>query len=301
MSKLINVVLISCFLLISCKAKPELKVSGSETMHYLAERLGSKFDFADLQLTGGGSKQGLIDLLNEKVDIALVSRELSIAELEDLKRGGGFSRTLIAYDGLAIVVNPENKIESIDRETLAKVFSGEISNWLPLTGEDQPINIFVRDQYSGTTKFFIEEVLGRIFNAQAVAQNLGEFFSPGYKIVKNNDELTSEISANKNSIGFMGMGGVLADYAGKVKAIKYSIKPEEAPILPTPRSIDNRSYKLARGLYFVYKNEPSIQAKEFIDFSLKNDAQRIILESGFLGSVLEEIVVREKSLTDRIK
>lgn len=81
MLKLMHAFLISCFFLTSCKAKPELKVSGSETMHYLAERLGSNFDFADLQLTGGASKQGLIDLLNEKVDIALVSRELSVGEL----------------------------------------------------------------------------------------------------------------------------------------------------------------------------------------------------------------------------
>lgn len=302
MSKLscFHLLLISSLLfVIQCGPKPVIRVAGSETMHPLFERLEGLYAKANIQLEGGGSKKGILNLIKGSTDIALVSRELSLAEVEDLKAAGNVIKTLIGYDGLAIVVNPANQLANIDKETLRKIFTGEIKNWLTLSGVDEPIQVYARNQMSGTTKYFLEEVLGRIYNVQDIQQDLAKYYADGYQVVEDNSDLADKISADPYAIGYMGMGGVLADYAGKIKSLNFSVKPDDAAIQPTPRNVENRSYRLARGLYIIYNEQSAEHIKDFVDFTLEPKAQRKVLESGYLGSVFEEIVVREKALKEK--
>jgi phosphate transport system substrate-binding protein len=277
-----------------CKAKEPLSLAGSETMHEMILLLTNEFQKQNVNyltdVRGGGSKLGIDALMGGIIDIAMVSRVLNPQEKETLNQNNNLEEIVIAYDGAAIIVHPDNPINSIDLQTLSDIFTGKIKNWKEIGGDDIPIETVIRNNNSGTGLFFKEHVVQK--------KDLGEnFFDPNATytssaiVVDDNIELANKVAGLRGSISYIGMGSA-ANSGSKIKIIMYSRKKDDEPVAPTITNLINRKYRLARGLYLVYKNENKKAVDEFVTFATGEVGQKIILKSGYLRSTLEEVEVK---------
>lgn len=231
----------------------ELKISGSTSVQPLAQELADAFKKKnpDVQITvtGGGSSVGIKDATEGKVNIGNSSRFLKPEEAEKLKA------YIIANDGIAVVVNPDNPIKNLTTEQVKKVFKGEITSWKELGGTDAPIILNVRDAASGTGEYFIEHFLGKGGKVAVTA-----------KTHASNGLVRQAVASNKNAIGYISLG-----YIDKtVKA------PTLDGVVPSFANAKNDTYKVVRPFLMATKGEADGLAKTFIEYIQSPAGQKIV-------------------------
>ncbi|EOQ89234.1 ABC transporter, solute-binding protein [Leptospira yanagawae serovar Saopaulo str. Sao Paulo = ATCC 700523] len=281
---------------VACKDKQTLKVAGSETMNSMMRFLGTEYEKvnADVRVTveGGGSESGIDRLRKGEIDMAVSSRDLNQAEFDDLRKTGNLEKVRLAYDGVALVVNPSNPVSKLHLIQTSDIFSGKIKNWKEVGGQDAPISIVIRNDKSGTQDYFQNHILKR--------RDLGEkeyttyksnVFSPNAKIVKDNAEMAKYIQENPNSIGYMGMGSALVDHKDKLKALEYAKNAKDPFVTPSIRNVYDRKYKLARELFIIYKTDQGDKIDAFVTYLTSEQGQVAVLQSGYLRSSLPEVEV----------
>ncbi len=245
-------------------------VKGSDTMVILGQRWAEAFMAANpgavIQVTGGGTGTGIAALLNGTTEICQASRPIKESEQEELQKKFGARATeiLVARDGLAVYVHAENPIESLTLEQLRRLYQGEISNWKQVGGPDRPVILYGRENSSGTYAYFKEHVL-----------EAGDFASamqplPGTAAVVN------AVSKDANGVGFGGDA-----YAKGVRLVALRKDADSAPVQPTPATVEDGSYPLARGLFFYMRRPPEGEAKAFVDFCLGEAGQKLVSEVGY--------------------
>jgi phosphate transport system substrate-binding protein len=278
----------------SCKKKEALSLAGSETMHEMILLVSNEFakEYTEYvpDVRGGGSRIGITALIAGITDIAMVSRDLKPEEVLDLNKDSNLEEIIIGYDGAAIVVHSTNPIQKINLELASDIFTGKIKNWKELGGEDLPIEPVIRNKNSGTGLFFKEHVVQK--------KDLGEKYynpsadyNPQSIVVDDNIELINRVASTKGAISYIGMGSA-AQAGSRIKLLLYSKKETDEPILPSIENVFNRKYRLARGLYLVYKNENKKSVDEFISFATSEKGQLLVSKSGYLRSALEEVQVK---------
>ncbi|TGK32587.1 phosphate ABC transporter substrate-binding protein [Leptospira gomenensis] len=280
----------------NCKPKETITITGSETMHVMLQMIGLEYSrrHSGIQVAvhGGGSIEGIEKLFQAKTDIAAASRPLTESEWKGLDSKGKFESLAVAYDGIAIVVHPSNKIQKIDLETASRVFSGEISDWSQLGGKSGKISVVIRNDKSGTASYFETHVLRQkdlgTKNYEA-RKNLD--YSKDAKVVADNDSMAAAIETDPNSIGFMGMGSALYENKGRVRALEYSRSKTGSYVTPSIENVYNRKYELSRGLYLFYLSDHGQKIDDFVTFVTSEDGQKIILKSGYLRGSLPTVEV----------
>lgn len=218
-----------------------------------------------------GSSTGFRALEAQTADVWASSRPVKPAEVQrmsvhaDLK--GLESEHVIAIDGLAVLVHPSNPINQMDTNTLARIFSGEISNWSEIGGADQPINLYARDDRSGTWDTFKSLVLGKQYPLH-----------PSARRYESNDQLSDSVSVDQGGIGFSGLASVR-------KSKLLAIADGEAPALkPSRLTVASEDYPLSRRLFMYTSGDATATlAKDFVDFVLGAEGQAIVSESGFVS------------------
>ncbi len=280
-----------------CKAKEKLKITGSETMHSMISILASDYmqkkRFIHVEVLGGGSGEGIDNLILGKTNIALSSRGLVEKELLELQKQGRIEQVTVAYDGTALVVHPENTVEKLDLDTLSKIFSGKIASWKEITGIDKPIQVVIRNEKSGTGFYFKEHILRKLdLGTEEYRKSRFLDYVNSAKIYADNESIADYIFKHPNSIGFMGMGSAEVSAKGKVKLLKYSRSPEEEGIIPNIENVYNRKYKLSRPLYMVYITNSNQKTMDFVSFATSEEGQKSIARSGYLRSTLPEVEVK---------
>ncbi|MBL0955097.1 phosphate ABC transporter substrate-binding protein [Leptospira levettii] len=283
---------------VACKDKQTLKVAGSETMNSMMRFLGTEYEKVNsnvrVTVEGGGSESGIDRLRKGEIDMAVSSRALNQAEYDDLRKTGNLEIVRLAYDGVAIVVNPNNPVSKLHLVQTSDIFSGKIKNWKEVGGQDAPISIVIRNDKSGTQDYFQNHILKR--------RDLGDkefntyksnVFSPNAKIVKDNAEMAKYIQENPNSIGYMGMGSALVDHKDKLKALEYAktSSKDEPYVTPSIRNVYDRKYKLARELFIIYKTDQGDKIDAFVTYLTSEQGQVAVLQSGYLRSSLPEVEV----------
>ena len=141
-----------------------LKIKGSDTVLPLsqkeAETYMKKNISAKITVTGGGSGVGIAAFLDGSTDIAMASRKMKMSEKMKLQDAGkAYKEVVIANDALSVIVNPANKVSQLTREQLEGIFTGKITNWKEVGGNDEKIVAYSRESSSGTFEFFKEHVL----------------------------------------------------------------------------------------------------------------------------------------------
>ncbi|MEM2137522.1 MAG: PstS family phosphate ABC transporter substrate-binding protein [Candidatus Anstonellaceae archaeon] len=264
-------------LLFGCAAKgqsSQLKIGGSDTMVILGQAWAEKYMQENpgkkVSVTGGGSGVGITALTESKIDIAEASRDMKPAEIDAArKKGVEPVKTIVAYDGIAIIVHPENPIEKLTIAEIRDIFTGKITNWKELGGSDEKIDAYSRESSSGTYEFMKEHVLANKDYASAVK------YSSGSAV------LVESVSQSKTAIGYTGVA-----YARQRKDVKIiPVAKDEAAIayLPDKEHVKSGAYSIARSLNFYTNEAPAGDAKAFVDFVLGSEGQSIAESTGYFG------------------
>ena len=200
-----------------------------------------------------GSSAGIQAVSEGRCDIGLASRDLKDEEQADL------TGTVVAIDGIGIIVNPENPVKDLSIEQVGKIYTGEISNWKDVGGNDAAIVCIGRDAASGTRDGF-EEVTG----TKDKCQYSQELTSTG--------DVVQTVSGNPNAIGYASVASV----NDSVKAVSIQ------GVTPTTETIQDGEYKIQRNFVLVTKKEASLSAaaQDFFDFATSPQADSLITEAG---------------------
>ena len=226
-----------------------------------------------IELHAHGSGTAFKGLLAHKADIGMSSRRVTAdevtqarAELGDLSKIG--NEHIIALDGLAIIVNQNNSLKAISTETLAKIYSGEISRWSQLGGIDKPIVLLARDNNSGTFDTFNSLVL----------KKYGKKLADNAKRFESSTELSVAVSQDEAAIGFIGL-----NYISYNKALAISEGADTTPIYPTRFTISTEDYALSRRLYLYTPTAASQLAKDFAQFAISEQGQQLVEQTGLIS------------------
>jgi phosphate transport system substrate-binding protein len=257
---------------------------GSDTMVNLALAWAEQYQQdnpqANLSVSGGGSGTGIASLINKTTDVANASRSIKPEEIENAQANGIEPvEFVVARDAIAVIVNPDNPVNELTLQQLSDIYSGKINNWQELGGEDRPIVRLSRETNSGTHVYFLEQVL-----------RLGEkdnntLFSPDTLLLPSSEVIGAEIRSNPNAIGYDGLGYVTDDL--KVVAVADSSIQNAEYVQPSPETVNDGTYPIARDLYMYTAGEPQGFVKKYLDWIFTSQAQNIVTQLGFVPVVIE--------------
>ena len=244
-------------------ATNDLSVStdGSTSMEKVIGSLGEVFqEETGITFTYNptGSGSGIKAVSEGRCDIGLSSRELKAEEAES-----GLTGTVLAYDGIAIIVNPENTVEDLTSETLAKIYTGEITNWSEVGGVDGEIVLIGREAGSGTRDGF-ESITG----TEDACKYRQELTSTG--------DVITTVAQNPNAIGYAS----LASVKDTVKAVSID------SVVPSEETIKDGSYVVQRPFVLVTKTDAALSegAQQFFDYITSDAAVEIISAAGVVAA-----------------
>lgn len=247
------------------------RIKGSDTVLPLSQKEAESYMKANpsktLTVTGGGSGVGLSALLEGTTDIAQASRRIKFDERQKLQAGGKTAKeVIVAYDALAIVTHPSNKVSNLTREQLEGIFTGKIKNWKELGGEDLKIIPYSRETSSGTYEFFKESVLKN------------KNYMNGIMSMPATGSIIQSISQTKGAIGYVG----LAYLNKEVKAVHVSYDKGKTFTEPSVANAKNETYPIVRPLYYYYEGGSEKTVKHYIDYVLSTEGQKIVSDIGFI-------------------
>lgn len=266
MKKLVLIALIATTFTPSFRAQ---KLKGSDTVLPLAQKEAEAFmkkTKKSVTVTGGGSGVGIAALIDGTTDIAMASRKIKFDEKIKIQDAGKSSvEKIIAYDALAVVVNPSNSVSKLTRVQLEGIFTGKIKNWKEVGGADLKIVPYSRETSSGTYEFFKEHVLK---NKNYVNSILS---------MPATGAIIQSVSQTKGAIGYVGLAYVNKD----VKALAVSFDGKTY-IEPNEETAKNKTYPIIRPLFFYYEKKDEAKNKAFIDFILSAEGQQIVEKVGYV-------------------
>ncbi|MFQ5592731.1 MAG: phosphate ABC transporter substrate-binding protein [Anaerolineae bacterium] len=250
---------------------------GSDTLLQVAQLWAETYmkEHPDVRISvnGGGSGTGIAALINGTVDIANASREMKPEEIERAQeRGIDPVQHVVAGDALAVIVNPENPVDRLTFQQIADIFTGRITNWQEVGGEDRPIVVLSRESNSGTYVFFLENVV------QVGAGDPNALFSPETLLLLSSEVISREIEQNPNTIGYDGLGYVTPGQ----KTIAVAESPGEPFVDPSIETVNQGLYPIARHLYMYTNGEPTGAVKVYLDWILSAEGQALVRQVGFV-------------------
>ena len=253
----------------SCSKKPievaTITIKGSDSMLQLTENLAEEYmklnPGISIYVYGGGTSEGVKALIRNEIDICNASRNLKPEEAKALADYYGTVGLfyLVAKDALCIYINPYNPVKNLTIEQLKNIFECKITNWKELGGKNQKIISVIRNINSGTYFYFKEHVLE------------GDDYCDEAVIEATTPEIMEYIEQNENAIGYGSMG-----YKGQIAYAKID------GIEPSEKNAQNDSYPLTRYLHFFTTQLPKGVVKNFVDWVLSPEGQRVIKQSGFI-------------------
>ncbi|MBJ2179774.1 phosphate ABC transporter substrate-binding/OmpA family protein [Pseudomonas veronii] len=236
-----------------------------------------------IEVDAHGSSTGFAALHKASADLAASSRPIKDSELVDLEPLGDLkspeAEQVIAIDGLAIILNPRNPLNTLNTEQLAQIFNGEISTWEALGGIGGAIHLYARDDRSGTYDTFKDLVLSR--RGKALAASAKRF--------ESSEQLSDAVSQDPQGIGFIGL-----PYVRQAKAVAI-VDGDSQPMLPLNSLIATEDYPLSRRLFFYLPpTSHNPWAKALVDFTQSSKGQAIVAANGFIAQRVQAISVEPR-------
>jgi len=284
MKKLVRVVLtgvavfsLNVLPIVSAQEHGSIQIKGSDTMVNLGQAWAEEFmkenPTTSIAVTGGGSGTGIAALLNKTCDIAQSSREMSQKERDLAKtKGLNVQELKVGIDAVAVVTHPDNPIAQLTIDQLSDIFTGKIKNWKEVGGKDDAILVLSRDRNSGTHVFMLEDVVRKGKKGGT------EEFAPSVLMMPSSQAIEQEISGNHAALGYFGLGYL----SPKVKALKILQEKTKTFVAPAVESALDGSYPLSRPLYFYLPHQAEGVVKQFVDFTLSEKGQAIVLDMHFV-------------------
>ncbi|MDD2530718.1 MAG: phosphate ABC transporter substrate-binding protein [Bacteroidales bacterium] len=244
------------------------KIKGSDSVLPLSQKLAEAYAKSGgrASVTGGGSGVGIAALMDGSTDIAQSSRKMKFGERAKLiAKKKKIEEVVVAYDALAVVVNPNNKVSKLTRQQLEDIFTGKITNWKQVGGDDMRIIVYSRETSSGTYEFFKELVLkNKNYKASVLS-------------MPATGAIIQSIKQTKGAIGYVG----LAYLNSEVKTINVSFD-EKNFYAPTLENSKNGTYPIVRPLLYYYDINKTKVVNPFKNFVLSAKGQSIVSQVGYI-------------------
>jgi phosphate transport system substrate-binding protein len=244
-----------------------LVIKGSDTLGaklvpQLAEQFKADHPDATFDIAAEGSTTGFAALIDGTAQIGMASRPAKAEEIAAARaKNVTLKETVVAYDGVAVIVNEANPAKSLTRKQVEQIFTGEVSDWSAVGGSSGAISIYTRNTSSGTYSEFKELAMKK------------RDYAPSAQKMAGNEQIAAEVSKNANGIGYVGLAYT------KAKGIKV-VSIDGA--LPSIESVQNKSYPYSRPTFFYTNGEPTGLVKAFVDFTLSAAGQKIVANVGFV-------------------
>jgi phosphate transport system substrate-binding protein len=247
-------------ILVSCSKSSSriVTLAGSTAFQPYAEKLAEAYLKKNKDITinvqGGGSAVGIQAAISGSADIGM-------ADLVELPpEAAGLDWVIVASDGLAVIVHPTNRVDRLSSNEVKDIFTGSITNWKEVGGDDAPIRVVSREEGSGTRRSFDELALKNAkISPLAIFQN-------------SNGTVKEAVANDPHAIGYISIS--LVDK--KVKPLLYN------GVAPTNENVKNGTYPLKRPIFLLTKKELKPAARAFIDFVLSDEGQRILENEGLI-------------------
>jgi phosphate transport system substrate-binding protein len=246
-----------------------ITVEGSDTMVNLGQAFAEAFmdenGGVDISVAGGGSGTGIASLINGTVDFANCSRAIKDEEKQQAADNGiDVTEFIVAYDGIAIVVNPSLGVEDLTFEQVGAIYRGEITNWKEVGGPDKEIVLLSRDTSSGTYAFFLEHVVQQ--------EDKEAVYSADARLLPSTQAIVDETISSDAAIGYVGLGYVVPE----VNVLKIDGVEAGAAV------VKDGSYNVARPLFMYAAGELSAASKAYVDWIMSDGGQAVVSELGFV-------------------
>jgi len=264
-----GVILLAVITFAFMPAPKKITIKGSDTMVILAQKWAEVYmkshPEVTLQVTGGGSGTGISALINGATDICNASRPMKQSEKDQLKERYSSLGIEIrcAKDGITVYLNEANPVKELSVKQLGGIYTGKIKNWKEVGGADADIKLYGRENSSGTYVFFQENVVKGDYATSC--QTL-----PGTAAVVN---------AVKNDKYGIGYGG--AAYSKGIKQCLVKKDDKSQAYAPTAETIKDGTYPISRFLYMYLRNRPTGEMKNYIDWILGPEGQKLVVEQGY--------------------
>jgi phosphate transport system substrate-binding protein len=259
--------LITIISLVGSAQADRLVIKGSDTLGaklvpQLAEQFKAQTPGTTVDIAAEGSTTGIAAIIDGTAQIGMSSRRAKPAEISAAAaKGVNMKPTIVAYDGLGVIVNASNPIKGLTKKQVEQIFTGEITDWSAVGGSGGKISVYTRNTSSGTYSDFKELAMKK------------RDYAGGSQKMAGNEQIAAEVGKNPAGIGYVGMAYTKAGGA-KVVSIDGAT--------PSIQSVQNHSYPYWRPTFYYTNGEPSGIAKAFLDFTLSSVGQKIVNQVGFV-------------------
>jgi phosphate transport system substrate-binding protein len=260
-------ILLAALCAASAASAQKLVIKGSDTLGaklvptlkeaYVAKHPGVSFDIA-----AEGSTTGITAVIEGTANIGMSSRRATAVETSSAAaKGVVLKPTIVAYDGMAVIVHASNPIAKLSKRQVEQLFAGEVTDWSAIGGKPGKFSIYTRNTASGTYSDW-----------KNLAMNKKEYASTSQKMA-GNEQIVAEVSKNPNGVGYVGLAYI------KEPGIK--VIPIDG-IMPTRENVLSMKYPYSRPTFYYTNGDPSGEAAKFIEFTASDEGRAICEQVGFV-------------------
>jgi len=245
----------------------KLVIKGSDTLGaklvpMLAEEYKAKNPGVSFEIAAEGSTTGIAAIIDGTAQIGMSSRRAKATEMSAAQaKGVNMKPTIVAYDGIAVVVSASNPVSTLTKRQVEQIFAGDITDWSAVGGNPGKISIYTRNTSSGTYSDFKD-----------LAMNKRDYTSSSQKMA-GNEQIVAEVAKNPNGIGYCGLA-YINEPGMKVVSIEGT--------LPAKETVLAKKYPYARPTFYYTNGEPTGEAAKFLEFTLSDEGQAIAGKIGFV-------------------
>ena len=251
------------------EAKAErLVIKGSDTLGaklvpQLAEQFKAQHPGTNIDIAAEGSTTGIAAIIDGTAQIGMSSRRAKSSEVSAAAaKGVNMKPTIVAYDGLGVIVNSANPIKGLTKKQVEQIFTGDVTDWSAVGGSGGKISIYTRNTSSGTYSDWKELAMKK------------RDYAGGSQKMAGHEQIAAEVGKNPNGIGYVGLAYMKA---GGIKVLPIDGQ------MPTQQAVRNKTWPYARPTFYYTNGTPSGIAKEFVDFTVGPTGQKIVDRVGFVG------------------
>jgi len=246
----------------------KLVIKGSDTLGaklvpQLAEEYKARNPGVSFEIAAEGSTTGIAAITDGTAQIGMSSRRAKPTEMSAAQaKGVTLKPTIVAYDGIAVILNSNNPLATLTKRQVEQIFAGDITDWSAVGGSPGKISIYTRNTSSGTYSDFKD-----------LAMKKRDYAGSSQKMA-GNEQITAEVGRNANGIGYVGLA--------YMNSPGIKVVPIEG-VVPSKESVLAKKYPYARPTFYYTNGDPTGEAAKFLEFTLGDQGQQIVSKVGFVS------------------
>ncbi|MEA1980145.1 MAG: phosphate ABC transporter substrate-binding protein [candidate division Zixibacteria bacterium] len=264
-------------------ASQAITIKGSDTLVRLGQRWAEEYmknnSGTVVQVSGGGSGTGIAALLNGTTDICEASRDMKEKEYKLAEHKGVTPyRVSVALDGIAVYLHKNNSVQELSLSQLKGIYTGSITNWKEVGGNDHLIILYGRENNSGTYAFFKKKVLNK------------EDYATKTQTLPGTAAVVNAVAKDEFGIGYGGLA-----WAKGVKFAGVKESDTSVAVMPTVETVSDGTYPISRDLYWFFNGKPTGELKKMLNWCLSEEGQKVSESIGYVP------LSKEKAMANLIK